>query len=397
MAYTETTRQSYGSKLSGSLKGIVFGFILLIGGTVLLWWNEGNSVKNAKAIKEAQSVSVNLESIDAINPEMNGKMVHATGVATTLDTLSDDLFGVKANAFKISRTVEYYQWVEHSESKSKEKIGGATETVTTYTYKKEWVGQPISSSSFHDPDYQQSNRVLTTIEEKDIYADNASFGAYVLPPYIISSISGSEPAAASLTPEMIKDWKTTLQDSLATVQASGNTVYFGRNSGVPNIGDVRITLTQVTAPKTISILSKVVNNTFEPFIAKNGKTISKVAMGTVSAENMYEQAHKENKLWTWVLRIVGIIIVVAGLKSIFSILSMLFAVLPFLKNLVGAATGLVCTILGLVWSLVVIAIAWIVYRPVLAISLLVVAAALIVFLVIKPGKKKTDTPVVEAK
>ena len=85
--------------------------------------------------------------------------------------------------------------------------------------------------------------------------------------------------------------------------------------------------------------------------------------------------------------IVGLLLVVFGVKSMFSLLPTLFKVLPFLGNIVDAGVGLVCWIFGLAWSLIVIAIAWLVYRPVIGILLLVAAVAGIIFL--KSRSKKT--------
>ena len=60
MAYTETTRTSYGKRLGNSLGGIVTGFLLFIAGTVLIWWNEGRAVKTTKMLKEAQGQVVTM-------------------------------------------------------------------------------------------------------------------------------------------------------------------------------------------------------------------------------------------------------------------------------------------------------------------------------------------------
>ena len=54
MAYTETTRTSYGKRLGNSFGGIFTGLLLFIGATVLIWWNEGRAVKTDKMLKEAQ-------------------------------------------------------------------------------------------------------------------------------------------------------------------------------------------------------------------------------------------------------------------------------------------------------------------------------------------------------
>lgn len=49
--------------------------------------------------------------------------------------------------------------------------------------------------------------------------------------------------------------------------------------------------------------------------------------------------------------------------------------------------GLVCSVIGFVWSLLIISIAWLFYRPIIGISLIVVATASI-WLLWKKSKQK---------
>ena len=130
MAYQEVTKTSYGSRLGGSLKGILSGLVLFIAATALLWWNEGRAVKTSKMLKSAESVCVDVADVSTVDPALNGQMIHATAVAKTDEVLADPEYGVQANAIRLVRDVEYYQWVEHSESETKDKLGGGQETVT---------------------------------------------------------------------------------------------------------------------------------------------------------------------------------------------------------------------------------------------------------------------------
>ena len=392
MAYTTTTKTSYGQRLTGSFKSIGTGFLLFIGATILLFWNEGDFVKTKKSLQEAEGVLVRVPDVSVVDPSLNGKLIHAFAFADTKETLTDGLFGVSETAISISRSVEYYQFEEKSSSKTKDKIGGGQETVTTYTYYKGWTSRPVESEKFNDPVYQSSNFVLTTVEAKSERAREVTFGGYRLPPFIISSISGSVPAHINLTDNERAQWEKVIAGSVAQtdttsmqmVHVSGNTVYFGKSPSTPNIGDIRVTLTKVM-PADISIIAKVVGSTFEPYVSSNGKTVSQVSMGTVSAENMFAGAHSANSLWTWIFRILGTILAIAGLKSMFSILPTLCKVLPFLGNIVGAGVGLVCSVGGLAWSLIVISVAWLAYRPLIGVPLLLAAVAGI-WLLRKRGK-----------
>ena len=388
MAYQETTRQSYGSKVKNSFQGILWGIILIIAGTVILWWNEGRAVKASGALKDFQKNYIELSDISTVDPAFEGKAIHATGVATTADTLRDAGFGIAVNAMKLVRNVEYYQWTQHSESESKDKLGGSTETTTTYTYEPAWCSEPVNSNEFKDPDYKGKNFVWRSVEPTEQVARNVTFGAYKLTDGIVGSISGEEPAYPALTEAQKKQLLTNVTDSTVVVTVSGDQVYIGADPSTPHIGDVRITFMQVTSPKTISLLQKVVNGTFESYIAQNGKSFSKVEMGTVSAENMFEHQKSANNLILWLLRILGIILVIAGNKGLLGFLSTVFAVVPFVQRIIGTGVGLVATIVGLVWSIIVIALAWVAHRPLLGISLLVLAGILIFWLVSRSRKKK---------
>jgi len=389
MAYQVTSRTSYGQRLTGSFKGIASGFLMFIAGTILLFWNEGNFIKTKKSLQEAEGVLVKVLDVSEVDPALHGKLIHASAFADTKDVLTDGLFGVSEKAIAISRSVEYYQYVESSTTETRDRIGGGQETITTYEYDSKWTSSPVNSKSFADPMYRSSNFVLTTVEAKTERAKNVSFGGYRLPPFIVSSISGSIPAESNLTPEEIGQWEKVIYEvnptSVQMVHVMGNKVYFGASTTTPHIGDVRVTLTKIM-PADISIIAQVNGSTFEPYVAKNGKTVSSVSMGTVSSEAMFAGEHLSNKALTWILRLVGLFLVIGGLKSMFSILPTLFKVLPFLGKIVGAGVGLVCTIFGGAWSLIIIALGWLWYRPLIGIGLLAVAIAGIWFLR-KKGKE----------
>lgn len=395
MAYTETTSTSYGQRLAGSAKGMIGGLLMFIIGTCLLWWNEGRTVRTAKAIGDAASHVESVADVSRVDASLNGKLIHASAFADTKDTLTDDMFGVRELAIRLDRKVEYYQWVENAQTKEREKIGGGKETTTTYTYEKKWVDKPVNSAEFKDPQYQSANKVLSEVEERNEMAQHVTFGAYTLPESLVGSISGSEPVEVRMTEEQRFTWDERLHmlrpkvnTETSLVHTSANTVYLGLSPNSPQVGDVRVTFTKVP-PADISLIAQVDGSTFKAYKAKNGQSFSRVQMGTVGADEMIEQARSENNMLTWVLRLVGVLLIVIGLKGMFGLLPMLFKVLPFLGSIVDAGVGLVSWIFGLAWSLIIIAIAWLVFRPIIGISLLVLAIAGIVFLK-RRGKKNEE-------
>ena len=178
MAVTETTTESWGSRLGGSLKGVIVGAAMFIAGFPLLFWNEGNSVKTAKAIDEGEGACIAVESNATVDQEMNGKLVHMTGRADTADILSDATFGISAKAIRLERKVEMYQWLEESQTSEKKKLGGSVEKTTTYTYKKDWVDHAVDSSGFKESGHENPSAMEFSSEEW--LASSVSFGAFRL-------------------------------------------------------------------------------------------------------------------------------------------------------------------------------------------------------------------------
>ncbi len=373
--YTVTTRTSWGSRLKNSFKRIFFGIILIIAGIILLFWNEGRTVKNKRALQEGEKavVSVPCENIDQAN---EGKLVHFTGMATTTDSVYDGDFGISEVAISLERKVEMYQWKENEESTTKKKLGGSEETTTKYTYTKEWSGSLNKSENFQKPEKHQ-NPAEFPYPSNTTYAANVNLGAYKLPESLVHRISGSESLqlnkAAILLPK--------------NAQLNASTIYIGKGTASdPKVGDIKISYS-VVKPQQVSIVGLQKGISVEPYIAKNGKQVFLLQSGTIAADQMFKVQISSNNKMGWILRLVGFIMIFAGFGAVFKILSVIADVVPFIGRIVSFGTGLISGLLATAISLVIIATAWIYYRPVIAFSLLggAVIALIIVF---TAGRKK---------
>lgn len=386
MAYTETTHKSWFSRLTDSVFGVLIGVAAIFFGTLLLWWNEEDFFKTAGAIGEAELVTQEMPDISKINSEYEGKLIYASGFADTKDVLKDDIFGVQANAVKLERQVEYYQWQEHIHTHTNKTAGGGETTTTTYTYSKEWTEEPIDSSSFSDFLYKRKNFVLATFNDSTFIAANVKFGAYMLPDFLKSKYGGAIPI--EMTSEIINEIDiNTIEKNIQLdekYKGSKNTVelihftnkglYIGNKVSEPQIGDVRIRFTK-NPPGDISIVAQVTNNTFEEFQASNGYTFSRIEMGKLGIKNMFENAKRDNKIETWIIRAVSAGLVIYGFKMMFIPISVFFDIIPFLGSLVGIGSDIFAIFIGLSWSLIVIAISWLRLRPVISACLILTAIA----------------------
>jgi len=375
-SFTETTSQGWFSRIIGSIKSVLFGLVLFLVSFPLLFWNEGRAVRTAKSLEEGAGVVVSVPA-DAVDAGKEGKLVHLSGQATTTETLADGEFGVQANAIKLIREVEMYQWDEDKKSETKKKLGGGEETVTTYSYSKEWSDQLIDSSNFKETSGHE-NPSQFPIEARQKTASKVTLGAFTLSEPIVSDLDQSETLAvdSATLPAAMKD----------QVKANASGYYRGADPASPAVGDVRITF-KVVKPAVISLVARQVRDTFEAYQAQAGDTILLVKYGTLSAQAMFEAAQRENAILTWILRGLGWFLMFLGLTMVFRPIAVFGDVIPLFGTLLGAGIGVFAGLTSIVLSLVTIAVAWIFYRPLLAIALLVVAVGSLALL-IRLGLKK---------
>jgi len=360
VTHVEVTHQSWFERIRDSLQGIVFGLLLFVISFPLLFWNEGRAVHRAQSLTEGKGAVVEADATK-LDPKLNGKLVHFTAEATTEETLRDAVFPeVEApHALRLKRTVEMYQWKQNSSSKKRKKLGGGEETVTTYTYEKVWSDRAISSSGFKEPGHSNPGGLPLNSAEETSKA--GTVGVYKLGS-LVSRLGNWETVGA---PEEAE------RDDYAV---SGGTLYRGADPSHPEVGDVRVTFA-VVRPATVSAIAVQDGQNLSPYTARaGGSSIYELRLGEHSAKNMFTALESSNAVMTWVLRFVGFFLMAGGLSTMMRPLSVLADVIPFVGDLVGFGTGLIAVGIAAPLSLLTIAAGWIVYRPVMGLALLLLAA-----------------------
>jgi len=370
--YTQTTTTGYGENIGNSLKGILVGFGLIAGSIGLLWWNEGNSVETAQALGEMQK-SITTLSSSRYDASFENKAVLLTGETKPLNRLIDKEFGVTSDGLILQKKVQMYQWRETSQTKTEDKLGGGTETITTYDYSKVWSQEHIDSSSFKRSSEHYNP---TTHYKSHIYATDASLGDYHLAENVIKRIDANREFDG-------------LQKMSAKVKEARNHksfLYIGYNPQRPRIGDIKISYTY--APSAIyTFAGKSLNRDIIPYVSQNGKSFLFVREGQVDAGTIFKEELDNNAMLTWIFRGVGLLMMFIGFTMIMGPLTTLANVLPFLGFLVGGVTSVVAGVFTLILGSIVIAISWFGARPLLSISIIAVGIV-IALLLGKFGKKE---------
>lgn len=366
--FTEVTTKSWGSRLMDSIRGLFLGLILIIGSLILLWWNEGRAIHTENDLKDGSKNVVHLQSNLPL-PENEDKLVHLTGTVNTADTLNDPDFNIYTNAIALKRNVLFYQWEERSEEKTEKELGGSEKTTTTYSYSKNWVSSKINSNNFKKPEGHINNSAYS-YSNSSYEAENVFIDSFKLSKEVIDKISNFEPFPLDSSSKN------------NSYKISSNTIYLGSGNleNNPQIGDVKISFEVVKSSQLVSIISKQSQNTLVPFVGKNGSTINELMFGEVSADEMFKEAISNNKMITWLLRLLGLVFCISGFMLLFKPLVIIGDFVPFIGSIVGVGTGLVSSILGMIFSFITVAIAWFFYRPIISIILISVVVLLFIFL-----------------
>ena len=375
MAHSELSYNSHGSRVAKAIGGALVGVVLFLVSFIVLFWNEGRAVQTEKSLAEGQSQvkTVNAEKVD---PAMDSKLVHLTGLATTEETLTDADFKVSApNALKLIREVEMYQWEEHKKSEERKNSNGSSYTITTYEYEETWSPKHIDSSAFSENWHE--NPKSMKYESKTQTAGKVTVGAFAMTAEQVEKLDTATPVTVEKKPVELKALKAVMHD---------NDIYLGKNPAAPAVGDMRVRF-KVVSPMQVSLVAQQKGSSFVPYQTSAGDALLLVREGTMNATQMFDAAQADNVAMTWVLRFLGWFMMLAGLFLVFRPVAVIGDRFAFLGTLAGAGLGISAFLLASGLSLLTIGLSWLFFRPVMGLLLMAVAGGA-GFLYVKRVKAK---------
>ena len=417
-----SSHHSYGSRVGNSFKSILWGIILVIVSICLLARNENNYVKQKAALKEWAEI-VQEATIDQIDSELEWKEIHVSGeTASKAEALQDSTFWIKTDDLKLKRTVEMYQWYEEEHEECHDNYWWSEDCKTTYTYDTKRSNEAISSNDFYQTTNHE-NPSTWEYESDERVKEPITLWVYTLTPIFINQLTNYKtinlseqniniPEKYKLTTDQTAqtndttnvednnnnylywDNETTTETTNTTVATNknfhinGDQIYIWIDPTKPAVWDLKITFSSVK-PWTVSIVWKQMGNELTSYKVSNWRNINLLSQGNVSAEDMFLQAQKENKMMTWIIRFIGLLLMYCGFAAMFKFIETLAKVLPFLANIIWVWTGIIALWLTLIVGFVTIWITWLAVRPVIWICCLIVAACGIFFLI---KNKKSKTP-----
>ncbi|MDB4978030.1 MAG: hypothetical protein JWM56_216 [Candidatus Peribacteria bacterium] len=367
--FTEVQTIGYGSRIVSSIKGIFFGLILFGASFLVLYWNEGR-VDLSQIAKNA--VEINATTPDTVN---EGKLVSITGPVRTDEDVSDGLY-LKADKYiAVNRKAEMYAWVEHKQENSHKNVGGSETVTTTYTYSQGWTNSPKSDFQHPEDHVNPSMSVNST----STTAQSAKVGVYKLD---VASISLPSSTTIALSSDNVK-----LQNG---VKLDGSYIFQGKGSlSQPQIGDVRISYSGIPSGVTGTVMGKLAGSTVTAFIDPSGNRIYRIFQGG-SKDEAVHTLNTEYKMWLWIVRAIGFLMMWIGLCAFFGLISVLLDVLPIFGSLSRTFINFAMLMVAVLLTGITIIVSDIIHSPV-AIAVALVIGVVISGVAFKMLHRKRDT------
>lgn len=282
-------------------QNLVGGALVLLG-LFLAYWNEERAVGAHRALDDGAGQVVHTLP-DMVKPELEGRLIHVTGLATSEEVLRDDLFGATQRAVRLVRHVETYQWEETKKGDGKD-----------VTYSKRWSPVPIDSAKFQDS-ANHANPKMMAYDEHQWTTTRARLGAYTLSVAAAERLTKFEPLPVS--PEMLA---AAPADTRAKFKIDGSGLVTGVATA-PEVGDVRVTF-QVVRSVIASIVGKQVGSAIESAPISPERSLLLVETGEVDEKTMLGQVpHEATPVFHYVrlgalaLLAVGVFLVLSSLRA----------------------------------------------------------------------------------
>ena len=331
----------------------ILGFIILIASIFALFINEHNYVNAIKIANFAEKNAI-IVSANDLNPSNDNKLIFTNGSAYSQELLTDSIIRIP-NAIALFRDTEIYQWEEIRKHRDNNKI--------SYTYRKTWSKNLINSDNFESSAYKNPKKMK--YEPKNIYAHNIGLGKFYLSEDIIKNIN-------SITKITQLPYNTNFKIY--------NGFYFtGNDYDNPKIGDQKLSYSYIPSGIKLSIIAKQSGNHLENMNSKYGD-FSIVMNGEKDLKTMISDYKKNLTNNTWLIRGISLLFLFLGLNLIIQPIVNLGNTIPILGELTQMAAFASTLIITIALGTLIISLAWLLFRPEIAIPLIIISILTIISL-----------------
>ncbi|HPN88108.1 MAG TPA: TMEM43 family protein [Candidatus Omnitrophota bacterium] len=318
------------------IDNIFLGVLLIIIGVVSLFYSESKAIQKKDLLQREVNTILTIP-IDRVDYRNGGKIVHVSGIIDTKDVLHDASFGVMANAVKLKRDVEMYQWQEYCVTK--EKPGeydefGIVKTETTCRYEKKWSTERILSRYFKDSSYR--NPEVLPFQSRTWVAKNVKIGVFKLWPQLVDKMQDYEPFAI-----LSLDYVQLPRDFRSEKHLVQGALYLGKDPQKSEIGDIRVSYKIIRPFQMMTVIARQAADSLAPFEGQKGEVSSQLLKGSFSPQSLfYPKSIKEKSVWfIWWVRVIVFGMLFAGLHLSLCPLRIISYYIPLLRQFLGVDFG----------------------------------------------------------
>lgn len=313
--------------------------------------------------KQAVDISSNQANIEQ---SLNGKLVATSGIINTATMIADDPYLSAGKYLVINRRVEMYSWREDKKSQSQSNTGGSETTQTTYTYTKVWQENSQSGDNFRYPEGHLNPEKFIAdniVRAPDMTIGSIGVGSDITLPY-------SESIA--INNEIIK-----LQPGQSLIGNNYIYVPVSATSTIENpaVGDLRISYQVLKPGFNGTIFGSANGSGISTYCDDKGNCLGRIFQGTKT--DGIKALHSEYVTMSWILRLVGFIMMWVGFSLVFAPISVVLDFFPILGSISGFMIALVTFVMAFALSLVTIVVSAVIHNVIA----LIVAAVIVLVII----------------
>ena len=388
IGYSNYNRPQYsGGSVCGSFCGMIFGLFMFFSTIYLIYWNEGITFLLifiyflGYAVKTAESLEEGINRIKSLGKDdlnynnfknLDGQLVHISGFVDA-KVISDPQFGVNIKAIKMERVVKMLQWIEKKQQHRTEVINQyngnrEVQRFNDYYHVKAWDTNFHDSSLFHQSreGFLPTNPIAMPYSSQLIQSSAVSIADLKLSSEVINLMEVNTNYPINEADRLPLKYKV----------INGKIQSWDAELSSPDIGDIIIEY-QILPTSVFSIIGRIQDGSITSYSTNNGLPLIMVEIGSHSASDMFQRAEEWNNLRTWLLRGLALILMFVGFRLILDPLASIFLIIPilgpFLHSIIGLGVSVVAFGLAVSFTFVVSSLSWLIFRPILSVSLFVCA------------------------
>ena len=306
-----------GKSISGGI-GQTIAVILLLSGLGLTVWNEYRTIRVSLMLNKAEKELVEVDPSGAVDPALDGELVHLTGVTQSAEPIKDRETGVEADALLLKREVNYFQLAEYRDD--------ATDEITYY---EDWMDRPLSSQEYYKAAKRDVNFVYVRLADRKDTCSTVTLGGYRLPKDLIGWVRDYTTGMRITIPEEnMSELRAQARSATANgagvpVHIFGNVIYVGPDPSEPQIGDVRIEYS-IVPHGTVSVLGKAQGDEIVQYGSGREYHILSIMEGYHSAGEILDEERENNRGGGILVLIFGLILTAFGLVGSWDLIKALF-------------------------------------------------------------------------